>query len=272
MSLENAFDREWQEWRRQREERLRDPSGFLAITGLHWLGEKPQRFDDVPGSWTSGADGVTVVLDEGELLRVGSQQLTGRYDFGPVDADGIVATWAESVVEIADRFGTVMLRPRHPDGPDLLGYTGTPAYEPDPSWQVTATFTAYDAPRDVEVDSVVDGRSSHIEAVGEVAFDAPSEEGGRPQRLVAFDGGDGGLWLLFTDETSGVTTYAACRQLATEPPVGGTVVLDFNRAMNMACAYTPYATCPLPPTINHIDVLVEAGEKTPHAAAGAIGP
>lgn len=259
MTSELTFAVEWQQWHDQREARLRDPAGYLAITGLHWLGEQPRRFDDVPGSWAASDDGVRVELGESETLRVGEHVLSGTQMLGHVDEHGILAGWDDAFVEVAARFGATVLRPRHPDSPRLSGYDGTPTFDLDPSWRVAAAFEPYETPRAVEVGSVVEGRSSDIEALGEVLFTAD----GRPQRLIAFDGEDGGLWLLFTDESSGVTTYAAGRQLATAAPVDGTVVLDFNRTVNLPCAYTAYATCPLPPARNHIDVLVEAGEKAP---------
>jgi uncharacterized protein (DUF1684 family) len=87
---------------------------------------------------------------------------------------------------------------------------------------------------------------------------------GSALQLVAFSGRDGGLGLLFTDVTSGLTTYPACRSLAIEPPAAdGTVVLDFNRAANLPCAFTDYATCPVAPAENRLTVSVEAGEKNP---------
>jgi uncharacterized protein (DUF1684 family) len=100
-------------------------------------------------------------------------------------------------------------------------------------------------------------------------YDAPGrvefELDGRPLALTAFPGhGPGRLLVLFTDVTSGVTTYAANRALALDPPAAdGTVVLDFNRAANLPCAYTDLATCPLPPVENRLPVAIEAGQKTP---------
>ena len=74
----------------------------------------------------------------------------------------------------------------------------------------------------------------------------------------------GSLHVLFTDATSGVTTYPANRSLAVAAPdPDGTVTLDFNRAVNLPCAYTEFATCPLPPAGNRLPVAVEAGEKMP---------
>jgi uncharacterized protein (DUF1684 family) len=69
---------------------------------------------------------------------------------------------------------------------------------------------------------------------------------------------------LFIDETSGVTTYAANRVLQVDgPDSDGGVTLDFNRATNLPCAYTDFATCPLPPAENRLPVAIEAGEKIP---------
>jgi len=250
---------EWEVWHGLREQTLRDPHGFLAVTGLHWLTASPQRFVDVPGAWSHTAEGVVVSLSADEQLVLAGRRLTGRALIGPVDVEGVTAAFGNAVVEIAERFGRVILRPRHPESPTLAAYSGTPSYAPDPAWVVEGRLEAYDHPRPVGVDSVVEGLGSTFEAIGEVFFVADR----RPQRLVAFHDEDG-LWLLFTDETSGVTTYAAGRQLAADlPGPDGRVVLDFNRTVNLPCAYTAYATCPLPPAINHVDVLVEAGERSP---------
>lgn len=88
---------------------------------------------------------------------------------------------------------------------------------------------------------------------------------GTTHRLTAFNGrAPGSLLVLFTDATSGVTTYAANRALAVDAPdEQGAVVVDFNRATNLPCAYTDLATCPLPPAENRLPVAVEAGEKIP---------
>jgi uncharacterized protein len=99
------------------------------------------------------------------------------------------------------------------------------------------------------------------DAPGRIEFTLDGQE----LTLTAFNGPTpGSLFVLFTDETSGVTTYAANRSLKVDPPAADdTVVLDFNRATNLPCAYTEFATCPLPPEGNHLPVAVEAGEKKP---------
>ncbi|MDZ5621424.1 DUF1684 domain-containing protein [Nocardioides sp. HM23] len=105
----------------------------------------------------------------------------------------------------------------------------------------------------------LDGERPVDDAVGEVAFTLAGE----PVRLVAYDD-DGGLWLVFADATTGRTTYGAGRQLYTPAPAAdGSLVLDFNRTINLPCAYTDYTTCPVPLPQNRLQVAIEAGEQTP---------
>ncbi|MCX0273419.1 hypothetical protein NLM24_22540 [Nocardia zapadnayensis] len=89
----DTFLADWQDWHRQQEARLADPHGFLAVTGLHWLTATPQRFSDAPGSWSTGTDGVTVVLDEDEELVIGGTVRRGTYRFGVI-AEGSLRIWS----------------------------------------------------------------------------------------------------------------------------------------------------------------------------------
>ncbi|MEW1827119.1 DUF1684 domain-containing protein [Streptomyces sp. NPDC088196] len=264
-----AFTQDWLEWYRGQEERLAAPHGFLAITGLHWLDDRPQRFPDAPGAWWTDADGVAVALDEGEELVVDGKPVRGEYRFGVLpERGGVNAVWGDAVIEVAKRGGNDIVRPRHPDAPLRTAFAGTPAYAPDPRWVVQGRYTAFETPRPTTVGAAVEGLEHVYDAPGRVEF----ELDGRSLALTAFPGrGPGGLLVLFTDATSGVTTYAANRALALAPPAAdGTVVLDFNRATNLPCAYTDLATCPLPPAENRLPVSVEAGHKTPRERGGAV--
>ncbi|GAA4371391.1 DUF1684 domain-containing protein [Nocardioides caricicola] len=216
-----GFEEDWHAWRDAREQRLRSPQGWLAVTGIHWLTEEPQRFDGVPGEWRRDDHGP--VLDGQHL--------------GDVDEDGVRLTLGDTTVEVADRDGRTIVRPRQPSSPHLRRYQGTPCFPPDAAWVVPARHEGH-----------------------EVVF----EHDGSEHRLVAEVEDDGRLWILFRDATSGVTTYAAMRQLLTEvPDDDGAVELDFNRAHNMPCAYTDFATCPVAPAQNTLPFAVEAGEQTP---------
>ncbi|WP_431218986.1 DUF1684 domain-containing protein [Leifsonia xyli] len=189
--------------------------------------------------------------------------VTGRVAFGPVpERGGRTAAFGDTVIEIAKRGGHDLLRPRHPGHPTRVGYRGTPAYEPDTAWVVEGRFVPYEQPVEVTVGSVAEGLQHVYAAPGVVEF----EHDGATHRLIAFNGfAPGSLLVLFTDATSGVTTYPANRSLSVSAPdADGRVVLDFTRAVNLPCAYTELATCPLPPAGNRLPFPVEAGERLPH--------
>jgi uncharacterized protein (DUF1684 family) len=263
----SAFTHDWQEWHRGQEARIGDPHGFLAITGLHWLSDEPQRFPDAPGTWSTGAEGIVVVLADGEELVVDGTAVHGEHRFGVIpERGGVNAVWGDAVIEVAKRGGHDIVRPRHPDNPLRTAFTGTPAYAPDPRWAVTGHYVPFDAPRPTTVGAAVEGLEHVYDAPGRIEF----ELDGQALALTAFPGrGPGRLSVLFTDKTSGVTTYGATRSLSLDAPAAdGTLVLDFNRAANLPCAYTDLATCPLPPAENRLPVPIEAGEKIPYERGG----
>lgn len=262
-----VFTAEWNEWHAAHERHRADPHGFLAVTHLHWLGAEPARLDGVPGTWRVEDDAVTVVLEPGESLLRDGRELNpdgGKVTvaFAPIaERDGINLTAGAAVVELAKRGGEYIVRPRHPENPLLSEYRGTPAYAPDPRFAVGGTFVAFDEPLPTTVGAAVEGIRHVYEAPGEIRFRLD----GRDLALTAFNGhAPGTLSVLFTDQTSGRTTYAANRSLTVgAPDAEGNVTLDFNRAVNLPCAYTDLATCPLPPAENRLPVAIEAGEQIP---------
>jgi uncharacterized protein (DUF1684 family) len=265
---ENSFAAAWAEWHAAHERHRADPYGFLAVTHLHWLGAGPARLDGVPGTWSVEDDAVRLVLEPGESLQQDGKELnpdggSSVVVFGPIaERDGLNLRAGDTVVELAKRGGEYIVRPRHPQNPRLLEHRGTPAYAPDPAFAVEGTFVPFQEPRATTVGAAVEGIQHVYEAPGEIRF----RLGGRDLVLTAFNGHlPGSLSVLFTDRTSGTTTYSANRSLAIAAPgPDGTVTLDFNRAVNLPCAYTDLATCPLPPAENRLPVAVEAGEQIPY--------
>jgi hypothetical protein len=257
------FAAEWEHWHKQHEDRLAAPDGFLAITSINWLSPTPVRFADAPGAWAADDSGVSVILDDGETLELDGAVISGRHDFGPVaERGGLFPRDASAVYEVARRGGNDILRPRHADNGLRARFRGTPAFAPDPRWVIQGRYRPFETPRDTTVGSVVEGLMHVYDAPGVVEF----EVDGRLLALTAFNGiTPGALHILFTDATSGVTTYPANRSLhVAAPDADGTVVLDFNRATNLPCAYTQFATCPLPPAENRLPIAVEAGEQLPY--------
>ncbi|MPQ96554.1 DUF1684 domain-containing protein [Modestobacter sp. I12A-02628] len=259
----SAFTEAWHRWHEEKDAALADPHGFLAVTALHWLTDRPQRLPGAPGTWSTGPDGPVVVLDPDDDLVLDGVRLTGRHAFGPIpERGGVTAVSGDTHVEVARRGGHDIVRPRHPDHPLRVQFHGTPAYAPDPRWVLAGRYRAFNAPRPTTVGAAVEGLEHVYDAPGEISFTLD----GREHTLTAFEGrAPGSLQVLFTDATAGVTTYGAVRSLAVAPPdADGAVVLDLNRATNLPCAYTDLATCPLPPAENRLPVAVEAGERIPY--------
>jgi uncharacterized protein (DUF1684 family) len=244
-----TFDEAWNDWHSERERYYGDPLGWVALTGLYWLSDEFETVADLPGRWRADADAVYVEGIEG----------TDRLE--PVEgAPGLLVDDGDRRIEVIRRTGSVALRVHDPKSPHLEAYDGIPVYPPNERWRVAGTFIPYEEPKTVTTGAVVEGLEHHHNAVGVIDF----ELAGDALQLVAFGRPAGELHVLFTDATSGVTTYPACRSLPiVGPDADGTVTLDFNRASNLPCSFTDYATCPVAPSENRLSIAVEAGEKNP---------
>ncbi|WP_072803892.1 DUF1684 domain-containing protein [Rhodococcoides yunnanense] len=244
----DTFEASWNQWHAEREGYYRDPLGWVALTGLYWLTDEFETVADLPGRWRADEKAVYI-----EGLSVDRLE--------PVEgAPGLLVEDGDRRIEVIRRTGSVALRVHDPKSPDLARFTGIPAFTPSEKWSVEGTFTAFAESKIVTTGAVVEGLEHHHTAVGVIDF----ELAGAPQQFLAFGGKAGGLQILFTDATSGVTTYRAARTLAVaDPATDARVVLDFNRASNLPCAFTDYATCPVAPAENKLTVAVEAGEKIP---------
>jgi uncharacterized protein (DUF1684 family) len=244
-----TFEAAWRQWHGERESYYADPLGWVSITGLYWLTEEFETVADLPGRWRADAEAAYV------------EGIDGVEKLEPVEgAPGLFVAAGDRRIEVIRRTGSVALRVHDPKSPYLEQYTGIPAYAPDERWRVTGTFTPYENPTTVTTGAVVEGLEHHHTALGTIDF----ELAGTPARLVAFGRPDGALHVLFTDATSGVTTYPGARSLSvTAPDDDGAVTLDFNRASNLPCSFTDYATCPVAPPENRLPIAVEAGEKNP---------
>jgi uncharacterized protein (DUF1684 family) len=244
-----TFEVAWNRWHTERERYFADPLGWVSLTGLYWLTDEFDTVADVPGRWRADADAVYVAGIEG----------TDRLE--PVEgAPGLLVDIGDRRVEVIRRTGSAALRVHDPKSPHLRTYQGIPSYAPSEQWRVAGTFSRYEQPNTVTTGAVVEGLEHHLNAVGIIDF----ELSGVALRLVAFAKADGALHVLFTDATSGVTTYPGARALSiAEPAADGRVTLDFNRASNLPCSFTDYATCPVAPAENRLPVAVEAGEKNP---------
>lgn len=259
-STATPFTDDWRRWHDAREDGLREPLGWLSLAGLHWLTDSPERLDGLPGTWWVTDEKVFITAQPADRLDVDGERIGGVQILVPVEgAPGLTVVNERRVFEVIRRSGQFAVRVHDPAAPALAAFTGVPHYPVDPRWVVTGRFTAFDTARTVTTGAVVDGLAHHHSAAGTIEF----RIGEVTETLVAF-GTPGELKVLFTDATSGVTTYPAARSLAIGAVAAdGTVTLDFNRAVNLPCAFTPYSTCPVAPAENRLRVAIEAGEQDP---------
>ncbi|GAP67420.1 hypothetical protein MBSD_n2744 [Mizugakiibacter sediminis] len=261
-----------EQWRTQRLARLTAPDGWLSLIGLHWL--KPgantvgsAADSDVVlskgpahlGTITWGADGkVRIALAEGSGALIDGKPLASAelLDDGH-DAPTRVSFGTASFYLI-DREGRKGLRVKDPEAPTRTHFLGLDDFPVDPSWRIEAKWIPFEPARTLEIPTVI-GTVEKYPVPGKAVF----ERDGRTYEIlpVIEVPGDKELFVIFADRTSGKETYGAARFLYTPMPKDGRLVIDFNKAYNPPCAFTPYATCPLAPPENRLDLRVTAGEK-----------
>jgi hypothetical protein len=161
-------------------------------------------------------------------------------------------------MHVIDRGGARFLRVLDIDSPVRLHFQGVERFPVDPLWRVMARLEPHVPPRGVAIPNVL-GQLSDSPSPGTLVFTLA----GQACRLTPIGGPGEDLFIVFGDATNGRESYGGGRFLAAlAPDSTGTVMLDFNRAVNPPCAFTAYATCPLPPPENVLPVAVRAGEKT----------
>lgn len=225
-------------WRRQREESLTAPDGWLSVAGLEWLREGENTVEGI------------VFTRRGSAVWLGEKELKSDTP-GPADN----MTVGDKTLFVIVRGAKVGLRLRDKKSPFLRDFRGLNWYPVRPEYCVTARWIPYEAPQPRLLDTVLEGFEEEYVSTGLAEF----EVSGVTCRLEPMVSG-GRLFFIFRDQTSGKTTYGASRFLYADAPVDGLVVIDFNKAYNPPCAFTPYATCPLPPPGNWLAVGIEAGE------------
>lgn len=257
----------------ERIDALRSDTGWLTLVGLHPLRDGVQEIGagatmDVP--MTEGAPphlgtlaveentvvfaaapGVVVSLLEDDDVVISHMILDTDHDGPPT-----ILTQGSLVFHVIDRDGALYLRVKDRESSVLKSFTGIDRFPVHPRWRVTAHLEP-GGTGVVMVPNVIGGESPSP-SPGDLVFEIE----GRQLRLTPMGEPAEGLFLVFGDATNGHATYDGGRFLSTDPVADdGTVMLDFNLAVNPPCVFTPYATCPLPPEGNVMAFAMEAGEK-----------
>jgi hypothetical protein len=261
-------------YRAAREAELKADDGWLTVTGLFWLkpganvagsaagsdvhlpSKAPARmgvFELKDGKVTFTADPSAHITSAGR--QVGPQPIAAPRGDESALAVGDLRMF---VIHREDRFG---IRLRDLRSPMREQFRGLRYFPVRPAYRVRAQFTPYNPPHTVAVPNVL-GQNPEMESPGYVTFVLT----GMSFRLepVYEDDEKKDLFFIFKDTTSRDTTYPAGRFLHADLPKDGSVTIDFNKAYNPPCAFTDFATCPLPRKENQLPVRIEAGELAYH--------
>jgi uncharacterized protein (DUF1684 family) len=266
-----AYEAEIVEWREGRFSSLMEPDGYLTLVGLYWLEKDSVRIgsaadNDVQFPENAAEHIGLVQMTESGLTLAVEPDVDVRNDGVPVQSilmradtsgDPVLLTHGSLAWMAIERDGKYAIRLRDYESPALETFQALEYFPIDPDLRVTGTLHAFDEPKIMNVDTVIEGLGYRPESRGKIAF----EIGGETFELEAYNSGDL-LFFVFGDKTSGRETYPAGRFLySSQPDENGETVLDFNKAYSPPCAFNSFATCPVASPRNRLPVRIEAGEK-----------
>jgi len=274
-----AYNKEIMDERAARLARLQRPDGWLSLVGMHWLERGTTRVGSAKDNGTQlrvgpphigivtldKNDTITFAPESGADITVDGQPAKGTVklvsdadagDKGPTLVGFNKGDASFIVIKRGDRYA---LRVKDALASTRTGFEPIPYFDIDPAFRIKARFKAHPPGQKIQVLNII-GIYEPMDNPGTVTF----EKDGKSFTMEAIDEGDHRLFFTFADRTSGHESYAAARFLyASYPGPDGTTIVDFNKTYDPPCAFTPYATCPLPPASNRLDIAIRAGEKKP---------
>lgn len=266
-----AYQSELEAWQVERIKYLKSANGWLNLVGLHWL---------EPGINTFGSDsGNALVFPQGKIASHAGYFLLKDNKVTLVVNPDVVATLDKDTIKSAEIFNPdsssspqirvgdlrwniikreakLGVRLRDDNAEAVKTFTSIERYPVSPEYRLEATLERGDSTRTIEITNVL-GQTTSQYSPGTLVFEWQN----KTYRLDALVEGDE-LFIIFADATSGTETYGAGRYVYAKKPSGiEKVILDFNKAYNPPCVFTPHATCPLPPRQNVLPFAIRAGER-----------
>lgn len=268
-SQKNLYEKEIATFRKTRIDSLKHENGYLNLSGLFWLKEgentigSDQKNDFVFPAEHSDSFLGKMMLDKG-IVTFQSHSANQVFSMGRPVTQAIIFKDLKPVVLahkslrffILKRGDNYALRLRDLDGEYVRNFKGIDYFSLDPSWRIIAKFVPTKGKKLHITD--ITGRTFLEDSPGELHFTIK----GRKYMLEA-GGTTDEFFIVFGDLTNKRSTYGGGRFLyANAPDQEGNVVLDFNKSLNPPCAFTPFATCPLPTKKNIMKLIVDSGEKS----------
>ncbi len=255
LAADPNYARDVEQYRAQREATLKQDDGWLTVVGLFRLKEGDNRVgageaNEITLPSPAPAHTGKITFSKGKAIYYADGK-PGTILRANVD----VITIGQIKFFVIQRGTEYFIRVKDNNSKIRRDFTGLKWFPIDPSWKITAKFTPYDKPHTIMFDSQ-NGVKQPMQSPGFVTF---TREGKEYRLEPVWEGKE--LFFIFRDATSNKSTYGAARFLYAAPAKDGTVILDFNQSINPPCAFTAYATCPLPPPQNRLTLAVTAGEK-----------
>ncbi|UTA66934.1 MULTISPECIES: DUF1684 domain-containing protein [Emticicia] len=268
--VETPYETSIKSWQQKRIENLKSEEGWLNLAGLFWLEEGENTIGgDKKNSIVFPADHSApfigkIILKKGQITFEAAPNAVVLQGNDPIlettlfPYNGFKPTVLKHktlrwfIIQRGDKYA---IRLRDLEGEYLLGFKGIETFPINEAWKVKTRFV----PTEGKKLSITDitGRTYEQDSPGKLVFTLDGKE-----YSLAATGKKERLHVVFSDATSKHETYGAGRFLDAEAPdAEGNIYLDFNKAYNPPCAFTPYATCPLPVKENQLTVAIKAGEK-----------
>jgi uncharacterized protein (DUF1684 family) len=264
---------EVEKWHSKRVENLKGPQGWLNVSGLYWLKDGMNTFGSAenndlvfPAEKIGEYLGYFVLRNDTVMMEAGSvseikteNQIVTSLLAYPPDSTGIVPKMEYGSLQwfIIERDGKFGVRLRDFESDAIHNFHGIERYPVDLAWRVEARFEKAEEGRTIDITNIL-GQTTPNPSPGTLVFAIDDEE----HRLDVINDGGPDFFVIFGDPTNEKETYPAGRYVYVAPPgEDGKTFIDFNKCYNPPCAFTAFATCPLPPRQNVLTVPVLAGEK-----------
>lgn len=269
---DNEYHEEINRWHSERIESLKEKDSWLSLAGLYELSEGrqtlgsdssndivfPPQAPEKIGTNTKKEENITaVILPDVEVTHNGESVSEIAMTSGKAGED-VVLKHNNLLWNVIERRGNYYIRLKDTEHPNFTSFDAIERFPVSQKWRIKAIFEAFKEPQPILVPDVLnEGMQDSLHGMLKFSVEgkhyslAPL---GHPQK-------DRKFFIIFGDKTNGESTYSGGRYLYIPTPENGATYIDFNKAYNPPCVFTPFATCPLPPAQNRLDLEVTAGEK-----------
>jgi hypothetical protein len=270
---DKAYIQSVNDWHKMRIDYLKKPDGWLNLEGLFWLKKGKNSFGsdakanchydnkDFPallGNFIYQGDSVIWENGKTDVITLDKVKAVAGQSYKVFDNKGkeTVMDWKQFSWVVIKREDKVGIRFRNLKAKTLLNFKDIERFPIQAKWHIQAKLIQ-PAQNFLMITNVL-GQTVSSKNAGKLVFEIE----GKSFSLDVIDENGPTLFIVFADQTSGKTTYGAGRFIdIPKPDKNGNTSIDFNNAYNPPCAFTAFATCPLPPEQNRLSISIEAGEK-----------